>query len=316
VSDKVVTITGGSGYVGQLLRVGLRQRGYRVEVFDQVRGPLVNLLRRRFFGTSGSKLGRAAAHAAAGAQKRLEPALSRAGIVRPTWDNVLDFRSRLASRFSGNHAVVHLAGIPHPRQPGTVDADFRRINYDGSVNVFEAAREAGVRKFIFASSAQVYGINNPVRIDQFPILESNYCPTREEGQTEYGWLKLEFERYLEAANSPDRPQSMALRLEFPGFRSTEAYNFYTSTSIDNLVEGFVCALEAPDDFAFEAFNLVDGEVDESVIDIQEFIRGRWSHVPNRTIGNECLLSTEKARSMLGYRPIRDGRYLDLSLIWR
>lgn len=37
MSDRVVTITGGSGFVGQMLQVGLRQRGYEVRVFDQFR---------------------------------------------------------------------------------------------------------------------------------------------------------------------------------------------------------------------------------------------------------------------------------------
>jgi hypothetical protein len=32
-------------------------------------------------------------------------------------------------------------------------------------------------------------------------------------------------------------------------------------------------------------------------------------VPNHTTGNECLLSTEKAQRMLGYRPIAGGHYL-------
>jgi hypothetical protein len=46
----VVTITGGSGFVGQLLRAGLSERGYSVRVFDRHRGPLVDLLTRRWFG--------------------------------------------------------------------------------------------------------------------------------------------------------------------------------------------------------------------------------------------------------------------------
>ena len=47
-----VTITGGSGFVGQLLRRGLRDRDYRVDVFDRLRGPLVNALRREWLGAN------------------------------------------------------------------------------------------------------------------------------------------------------------------------------------------------------------------------------------------------------------------------
>lgn len=313
MSAKVVTITGGSGFVGQLLRVGLPQFGYDVRVFDRMRGPLVKLLRRRYLGTSQSTLGLKCAQRVRSLQRRVEPALTNAGVLRPSGDDILDLRSRLTEHFRGSFAVVHLAGIPHPRMPGAIEADFRRINYEGSLNVFEAARDAEVSKFVFASSGQVYGINNPVRIDQLPILESNYCPTLEEGQNLYGWLKLEFERYMEQATNHGTMQSTALRLEFPGLRSRTPANFYISTSIENVVAGFVGALEAPPSFGFAAVNLADAEVSPDIVDVQASIRQYWPQVPNQTTGNEGLLSIAKARSLLGYSPVQDGRYLDVSL---
>jgi len=305
---RVVTITGGSGFVGQLLRAGLAERGWRVRVFDRHRGLRANLLTRRWLG-----LWPAQALPVAYAIRRVQRRLVRAGALRPSGDDILDLRSRLAARFAGSDAVIHLAGLPHPATPGAVAADFARINHEGSINVFEAARDAGVRRFVFASSGQVYRIHKPVRIDQLPILETNHCPTLEEGQTAYGWAKLEFERYMAREAGSGGTQAIALRLEYPGFRSLTAENFYVSTSIENLVAGFACALEAPDSFAFEAFNLADGEVDAGVVDIQAFIRERWPHVPNHSRGNECLLSTGKARSLLGYRPARGGRYLHARL---
>lgn len=313
MSAKVVTITGGSGFVGQLLRVGLAESGYDVRVFDRMRGGLVNLLRRRYLGTSQSSLGLKCAQQIRSLQRWAEPALVESGVLRPSGDDILDFRSRMAERLRDSYAVVHLAGIPHPRMPGAIDADFRRINYEGSLNVFEAARDAGVSKFIFASSGQVYGINDPVRIDQLPILESNYCPVLEEGQNLYGWLKVEFERYMEQAATNGTTQGIAIRLEFPGLLSRSPANFFISTSIENVVAGFVGALEAPMSFGFESVNLADGEVDPEIVDVQEFIRQQWPEVPNHTTGNESLLSIAKARSLLGYRPVRDGRYLHLSL---
>lgn len=111
MSDRVVTITGGSGFVGQMLQVGLRQRGYEVRVFDQFRGRRVNLLRRRYLGTSSSRLGLAAARGIRGVQRWLELTSVEAGLLKPTTDSILDLRSRLAARFRGSHAVVHLAGI-------------------------------------------------------------------------------------------------------------------------------------------------------------------------------------------------------------
>lgn len=315
MADKRITITGGSGFVGQLLQSGLRAHGYRVDVFDQFRGPIVNLLRRRHFGTSSGAIGRRAAHFSARVQRRLSRSLLGSPLVPPTPDHILDFRSRLADRFRGSAAVIHLAAIPHPHLAGACDADFQRINYDGSVNVFEAARLAGVKKFLFASSGQVYGINKPVRIDQFPILESNYLPTRADGQSMYGLMKVEFERYMTTVCEPGGMQGLSLRLEYPGFQSATSTNFYVSTSIDNLVAGFVRGIENTADFTAETFNLVDGHVDERIVDVQAFIRQQWPGIPNHSSGNESLLSVEKARRLLGYEPARHGQYFPVSLVW-
>lgn len=310
---RTVTITGGSGFVGQLLRRSLSKQGIAVDVFDPFRGPVVNLMRHRYLGSAPAPL-RPAARAIRGAQKRLEPALRRMDVIRREADDILNDRAMLAARFAGSDAIVHLAGIPHPLWPGASDEDFVRLNYDASVNVFEAAREASVRTFVFASSAQVYMINQPSRLDHLPILESNHLPLPAEGQSTYGFLKAAFERYLAGACAAGSTQALALRLEFPGFRSRGPENLYVSTSIENLMAGFRCALEPPDDLGFEAFNLADAEVDRRTVDIQKYVRTRWPYVPSDVPGNACLLSTDKATRILGYRPRSGGRYCDSRLV--
>jgi dTDP-4-dehydrorhamnose reductase len=310
-----LTITGGSGFVGQLLRRGLSERGYRIDIFDRLRGRLVNALRREWLGASTSPDRIARAQRLRDTRMRAERTLLRAGVVRPTGDDILDLRSRLAERFRGSRAVIHLAALPHPNVPGAGPDDYRRINFDGAVNVFAAAQEAGVSKFIFASSAQVYGINDPVRIDQFPILESNYLPRREEGQTAYGALKAEFEQHLGEAAPRSETQAIALRLECPGVLSDAPHNFYTSTSIENTVAGFAAAIEAEIDVPFDTFNLVDGRIRPEVVDVQAFLRECWPDVPNHTRGNEAVLSIDKARGLLRYEPTEDGTYYPIQLIW-
>jgi nucleoside-diphosphate-sugar epimerase len=310
-----VAITGGSGFVGQILQRGLRGRGYRLDVFDRLRGPLVDLLRRPYLATGTTPPALARARRLRRAQARVEQALVRARVLRPTWDDILDLRSRLAERFRGRDAVVHLAALPHPHVPGAREPDYRRINHEGAINVFEAAREAGVPRFVFASSAQVYGINKPVRLDQFPILESNYLPSLAEGQSLYGFLKAEVERYLAGACATGGTQAVALRLECPGVRSDAPMNFYVSTSVENTVAAFARAVEATLEGGFEVFNVADGHVDPGIVDVQAFLEERWPDVPNRTTGNESLLSIERARRLLGYAPARDGTYYPLALIW-
>jgi len=310
-----ITITGGSGFVGRLLQSGLRDRGYEIEVFDPIRGPLVDILRHRLLGTSRSKRSQSLAKKIRRTQSRLERSLIKRRLIRPFPDDILGPREQLTERFRGSDAVIHLAALPHPNVPGMSAEDFRRINFDGSVNVFEAARAAGVKRFVFASSAQVYLINTPVYIKQFPILESNYLPTVAEGQSHYGFFKAEFERYLNEQCTGGDIQAIALRMEFPGVRSSYPWNFYISTSVENTVEGFSRALEADLDTGFDAFNLADRYVEPGIVNMQDFLKANWPEIPNHTAGNECVYSTEKARSILGYDPKPGGTYYSFDVMW-
>ncbi len=307
-----VTVIGGSGYVGQLLRRGLSARGFTVDVFDPLRGPIVDVLRRRWFaGPPASVAGRTAR----AAQRWAEPKLLGAGVIRRGSDDMLADREVIARRLTGSRAVIHLAGIPHPHWPGATEETFVALNYDAAVNVFEATRAAAVPTFVFASSAQVYAINNPVRLDHLPIRESNYLPLPSEGQTIYGFLKGAFERYLDGACMTGPTQAVALRLECPGFLTPGAANLFVSTSVENTIDGFARACTPPGDLRYDVFNLADADVDPAVADIGAFVRRRWAYVPAEIRGNPCLLSVEKAQRVLGYRPVTGGRYIDPDLVW-
>lgn len=73
-------------------------------------------------------------------QQGHEPvALSRADIGTPH------------ASLRGADAVIHLAGIAHTA--GTPDDDYMRINCDLAVELAAAARECGVRRFVFVSSS-------------------------------------------------------------------------------------------------------------------------------------------------------------------
>jgi nucleoside-diphosphate-sugar epimerase len=312
---KTITITGGSGFVGRILQSGLRRQGYDIEVFDPMKGFLVDLLRRRYLGTSSSFLSRSLAPKIRHTLTRAERLLVNTGVIRPASDDILDPPASLVDRFRDSHAVIHLAAIPHPHVPGMTAADFRRINYEGSINVFEAARAAGVEKFLFSSSAQVYNINNPQHIEQFPVLETNYLPMIDEGQSHYGFYKGEFERYLSHRCTGNSIEAVAFRLEFPGARSVFPWNYYISTSVENTVSGFVLGLETEISTGFDVFNLADQYVEKKIVDMQEFLRTHWPGIPNHTTGNECVLSTEKARRVLGYEPKPGGTYYSFDVMW-
>lgn len=64
-----------------------------------------------------------------------------------------DSRDALDEAFAGADAVVHLAGIPGEDSWTTI----RRTNIDGTYRVLEAARRAGVRRVVLASSNHAVG---------------------------------------------------------------------------------------------------------------------------------------------------------------
>ena len=68
-----------------------------------------------------------------------------------------DIRDLLPEHLQGCNAVVHLAGLSYDRL-GELDRDLTyEINYQATVRLARVAKEAGVERFLFASSCSVYG---------------------------------------------------------------------------------------------------------------------------------------------------------------
>src|SRR5581483_2152852 len=81
---------------------------------------------------------------------------------------------------SGARRIIHLAGLQVP----TCKADPVRgamVNVVGTLNVFEAARQAEVERVVYASSAAVFGMSE----DDAPVDETTVC----EPATHYGVFK-------------------------------------------------------------------------------------------------------------------------------
>jgi nucleoside-diphosphate-sugar epimerase len=68
-----------------------------------------------------------------------------------------DVRDADRGAFSGYDAVVHLAALSNDPVGALRPELTRAINFEASVAVARAAREAGVRRFVFASSCSMYG---------------------------------------------------------------------------------------------------------------------------------------------------------------
>jgi UDP-glucose 4-epimerase len=100
--------------------------------------------------------------------------------------DILD-RGSLAALFDGADVVVHLAFAIFGD-----DEETRRVNLEGSRNVFEVARDAGVRRLVYASSVAAYGFHpeNPQ-----PLTEE--VPARGSDGFYYSAQKAELEGTLD-----------------------------------------------------------------------------------------------------------------------
>ncbi len=94
----------------------------------------------------------------------------------------------IASDLQGVDVVVHLAFVLDPSRDETA---MHAVNVGGTRTVLQAARDAGVRKVVYVSSATVYGAHpdNPL-----PITEDR--PLRPNTPFNYAEHKAEIERWL------------------------------------------------------------------------------------------------------------------------
>jgi len=118
-----VLLTGHEGYLGAVVARALREAGHQLVGLDA-----------GFF--AGCDLGPPA------------PALDDVG---------RDVRDVVAADLAGVDAVVHLAALSNDPLGNLAPELTHAINVEGSARVALAARDAGVRRFVFASSCSIYG---------------------------------------------------------------------------------------------------------------------------------------------------------------
>ena len=157
-----VLVTGGAGYVGSLLVPKLLDAGYQVSVLDLY-----------LYGGVFSEIA------------------GRAGL-REVRGDIRD-AARVRDAVQGCDAVIHLACISNDPSFELDPVLGKSINLDAFRPLVRAAKDAGVRRFVYASSSSVYGIKDEDEVTEDLALEP---------LTDYSKYKAECEEILETEREP------------------------------------------------------------------------------------------------------------------
>lgn len=172
----MILVTGGTGYIGSHTVVELMLAGYDILIVDNFCNSKLTVL------------------------DRIEKIVGE----RPKFVEA-DVRDRVSMKaLFANHridAVIHFAGLKAVGESVVRPLQYYDNNVHGSLVLFEAMAEAGVKSLVFSSSATVYGDPHTVPIhENFPLSTTN----------PYGRSKLIIEKILGDIAHADASWKIAL----------------------------------------------------------------------------------------------------------
>ncbi len=234
--------------------------------------------------------------------------------------HVLDINdtANTAPLFDGIDRVFHLAAladiVPSIEQP----LQYHRANVDGTVAVLEAARAAGVARFVYAASSSCYGIP-----DVYPTPES--APPRP--QYPYALTKFLGEHYVMHWAQLYHMPCVSLRLfnvYGPRSRTSGTYGAvfgvflaqklagkpYTIVGDGTQTRDFTFVSDVADAFVTAAESDVSGEIMNvgsdntySVNRLIELLGGEFTYIPKRPGEPDCTFAdTSRIKALLGWHP--------------
>lgn len=150
-----VLVIGGAGYIGSHVVRALLKNDFAVTVYDNLStGQECNLF-------------------------------AEAQFIR---GDILDFQMLRQTMSEGYDAVVHLAAKKAVGESMDNPQKYALNNLNGSVNIFNAMIETGIKNVVFSSSAAVFGMPQYMPVDeQHPVCPINF----------YGYTKLKIEELMD-----------------------------------------------------------------------------------------------------------------------
>ena len=266
-------VTGSKGFIGSHLIEKLLNDGHQVVSLD-------------LFGASSENIERLLPHGSFNSVY--------ANISAP---DACERISRLLNAYQIDF-VFHLAGLADIVPSINNPIDYFKTNVFGTLNVLEAARQAGIHKFVYASSSSVYGIPDP---EDIPTSET--APIRP--QYPYAETKYQGERWVSHYNQVYGLPAISLRLfnvYGPRSRTTGTYGAVFGTFLAQKINGqpftvvgdgrqsrdfvfvtdvcdaFIKAAKAK--FSGEVFNVGSGKP-ETILRLTELLGGEITHLPKR-----------------------------------
>ncbi len=297
-------VTGGAGFIGSHVCERLLRDGHDVTAFDDLNPFYAPALKRQ-------NLADIAATAAA------------SGTRFTFAEGDLTDRAALdhALRGTSFDQVIHLAARAGVRPSLLEPALYQRVNVEGTVNVLEAAKAVGCRKFILASSSSVYGVNakvpfaegDPIFSAISPYAASKLaCEALGHVYHHVHGLEVTMLRFFTVYGPRQRPDLAIHKFAslitasrpIPVFGDGSTRRDYTY--VDDIVDGVLAGTTR--NFGYEVFNLGESQtvrLDE-LIGLLEQSLGKRAIIdrqpPQPGDVPVTFADISKARARLGYNP--------------
>lgn len=282
---KTFLITGGAGFIGTNLSHHLVGKGYRVIIVDDL---------------------------SAGKRERLPTSVEFHQLdVRDT-----ETLTKLCHEVD---VVVHLAALPQTQFSIEEPQQSHDVNVNGTLSVLEAARVAGVRRFVYAASAGAYGDQSSpqLTVDLTPKPKTPYALHKYIGEqyaalwSELYGLKTVSLRFFNVYGPHLDPEG-AYALVIGKFLKQAADGMPLTVTGDGEqtrdfihVKDIATAIEAAA-FAIEVgkgevFNVGSG-VETSINSIAQMVSSDIVHVPARVEIRRTLADISSTKETLGWSP--------------